>query len=888
MMMNFSRKIGFNVFIFQLLTVILVLSNVAFGMSQDKFQKVGLLDEEVYLIYNPANQKYGVTDERGKIIVKPRYNFIWPYSEGWACVQLGDKYGYIDANGKVVVNPQYEEAIYLCHGLAGVKVNKRFGYIDRNGKMVIEPQFDSVRNHIQGMARIKIDGKYGYIDEKGEMIIPAVFDMAWDFNNYGLALVGKDGKWGCVDKQGKMVVPLRFDDFNGFIDGRAIVVIDGKYGYVDTEGRIVIKPQFENAWFFNEGLAMIELGGRRGYIDKNGDIVIKPQFDWAANFREGYAAIKIEDSYGFVNKDGKTFIRPNWRNACSFNEGLAAVWIGEINDDFKDYKYCFIDRKMQTIIAPKVELCFTRFFCGGMALIYNGHNFGFMNKAGKIVVPPIYRQARDFHDGMALVEKDNRWFYINHKGNLVKGPFYSNLGNQDEFLSSYTAVQLDGKWGFMDDDDGIWIKPQFDEIKKFTINTENQLALVQVNGHWGLVDLFGEMRLAPKFDSIECKIEIAQGVIDDRISVIDKSGHIIKMPDCDEIIDLFNGQIAYRFNEKWGVCDHKGKILIEPLYDEIKPIYGCSLKSCRFKDKWGIIDKNGRITIKPRFDECPNIVDFYVRINGWYRSSEFIKAKINDKYGVVDLHGNVIAPFCYDDIDENGFGSLEVGLVKVVIDQKSGFINKFGKQVIPPLFDRFSDFQNGIARVWFNDNVSCLIEHTGSIVLKLTSGVVLKGVLKNGQWGVVNQKNQTIIEPKFEAIAGFANDLARVQINGQWRILNLRNMATSGCSYDLIGDLADGLAPVKIKDKWGFIEKNCKVFIKPKFNDVIPFGKKLFCVKVGELWGIMNTKGCFVIKPRFDAVMVENELRATVQTGYEQKQLLVHIDSNGQLRIEEK
>ena len=102
------------------------------------------------------NNKWGVIDEMGKFVVKPKYiDTYYNFTEGLLAVQSAENrlYGYIDTSGKLVIPHKYKIATGFGDGLAGVAVagekdenshscafssECKFIYIDKFGKTVID------------------------------------------------------------------------------------------------------------------------------------------------------------------------------------------------------------------------------------------------------------------------------------------------------------------------------------------------------------------------------------------------------------------------------------------------------------------------------------------------------------------------------------------------------------------------------------------------------------------------------------------------------------------------------------------------------------------------------------------------------------------------------
>lgn len=62
------------------------------------------------------------------------------YREGLARVEVGGKWGYVDRAGRVVIKPKFDQAYDFSEGLAMVILpGKKMGYIDKTGKYVWKP-----------------------------------------------------------------------------------------------------------------------------------------------------------------------------------------------------------------------------------------------------------------------------------------------------------------------------------------------------------------------------------------------------------------------------------------------------------------------------------------------------------------------------------------------------------------------------------------------------------------------------------------------------------------------------------------------------------------------------------------------------------------------------
>jgi len=246
-----------------------------------------------------------------------------------------------------------------------------------------------------------------------------------------------------------------------------VVVQRGKYGYIDHQGNFVIKPQFYWASDFSAGFATVYVCGRRlsidpsgklgpyritrdeglmtrsrqsrvGFVDSSGQFRIPPTFDEALPFSEGMAAVKVGEKWGFIDKSGAMAITPQFEQAYYFFEGVAVAEI--------EKRSVLINRKGEVVASG-----FDRFgdIAEGRVQVSVGRNDGFIDFAGKVVIPLIYDGAvYGFQGGITALSKDGKWGYVDRWGK-VKIPF--KFGEAGPFYGGkLAAAKVNGRTGFVD------------------------------------------------------------------------------------------------------------------------------------------------------------------------------------------------------------------------------------------------------------------------------------------------------------------------------------------------------------------------------------------------------------------------------------------------------
>ncbi|KAB2877922.1 WG repeat-containing protein [bacterium] len=102
--------------------------------------------EERLVVRN--KKKVGVIDKNLQWVVKPTYESISSFKNGWAVFNRGGKlegefgtlnggkYGFIDRNGHTITEPVFEQVFHLGKELAQVQIGSFKAYVDRQGKIV--------------------------------------------------------------------------------------------------------------------------------------------------------------------------------------------------------------------------------------------------------------------------------------------------------------------------------------------------------------------------------------------------------------------------------------------------------------------------------------------------------------------------------------------------------------------------------------------------------------------------------------------------------------------------------------------------------------------------------------------------------------------------------
>jgi hypothetical protein len=115
----------------------------------------------------------------------------------------------------------------------------------------------------------------------------------------------------------------------------------------------------------------------------------------------------------------------------------------------------------------------------------------------------------------------------------------------------------------------------------------------------------------------------------------------------------------------------------------------------------------------------------------------------------------------------------------------------------------------------------------------------------------------------------FIDGIAGVEIGGQWGVINEKGEIIIEAKYQYIDIFQEGLAYFYQDDLVGFINKKGEVTIKAQFKEARGFseGRAAFLDETTNQWGFIDTSGTIVIPPKYTMVRDFSEGTALVNIG---------------------
>ena len=375
-----------------------------------------------------------------------------------------------------------------------------------------------------------------------------------------------------------------------------------------------------------------------------------------------------------------------------------------------------------------------------------------------------------------------------------------------------------------------------------------------------------------------------------------------------ETVKEFNYHILYK-DEKMGVIDVNGNVIIEPKYEYIqlpnpsKPVFVCisgeetkvlnekneeifseyaeisaiplqSVESntqyeksvLRYKkdNKYGLINLEGDILLKPTYEEITGLK---------YKEGNLL-VKENNKYGVINLKGEKVIKTEYDNIEGDRFskqGSYkEEGYIvckKTEEGYKYGYIDSTGKEILKTNYNEITRIVENVnytdvyliarkdGQVGLIKNGKNVIEHNFQNI-EYDIGRELVIAEKNSKYGLYDLNGKEILNAQYDEIL----------IKG---IYILASKGEEEFYYDMQGNKIDNMEYLSVNETsnqnyyitidnnglCGIIDKNNNIKVKNEYSYLEYLFEEYFIAsKENNKFGIIDDKGNVVVDFKYDVI----------------------------------
>ena len=134
-------------------------------------------------------------------------------------------------------------------------------------------------------------------------------------------------------------------------------------------------------------------------------------------------------------------------------------------------------------------------------------------------------------------------------------------------------------------------------------------------------------------------------------------------------------------------------------------------------------------------------------------------------------------------------------------------------------------------------------------------GKLFSIVKKDGKYGIINEKNEFLINPDYESISTLYNGFFIIKKDNKYGYLNEKFKIVQEPLYLDAKEFSNNIAFVKFpNEKWGCVSTKMKVLLEGKFDEVFPFINSYARVINNDKWGFINQNCEVVVEPKYDFV----------------------------------
>ena len=297
-------------------------------------------------------------------------------------------------------------------------------------------------------------------------------------------------------------------------------------------------------------------------------------------------------------------------------------------------------------------------------------------------------------------------------------------------------------------------------------------------------------------------------------------------------------QVALKYlpvytNDKWGVINSSGDIIIEPTYDEAiiipdstKAVFICTYDVDYTKGtyKTKVLDEKGKEIITG-YDSVEAIENYDSSNTMWYESG-VLKVKKDGKYGLVDLKGSKLAECEYTSID-----ALK-GTTNSLITIKDG---KYG------LLD------NTGATILYNEYKSIK-----PISDKYENGYIVQN--ESDKYGVMNWNKTVAVDIKYDDVKQLYSNgnYYVVKENGKWKVVDTVGGSYLAGEYDDITAIDGDYIVAKKANKYGVVSiLDSEVVVPLTYDLVVPASSEKYIVKTNGKYGVVDRENTKILEAKY-------------------------------------
>lgn len=406
-----------------------------------------------------ADKLWGYLGSDGRLAIKPQFHEAKSFREGLAPVRRANLWGYVDVSGSMVIPEKFERADDFASGTAIIVASGSFGVIDKTGNYLVKPEYSYINAHENPeLLCVYTAFEAGIFHRSCGWVLPAIYD-SFSVCPDGSILANLDGKQGLFDANGKILLPLSETKISPL--GGVYLLSETEKGLAvyDTHSRQLKEFDYQKINSFSDGLAAFKSrDGLWGFLDRDLKEAIPARFVWVSGFIDGQAAAEMAEGTMIISRDGRPAKKPDvavrnipkhdygWRYARFHNrlgiQDAEGNW--RLRPEYRQIRVFSTgvmlaqrDKTWELITAEKPQGTGMTFKDAGnvsenRCWVQSDKGCGYLDGDGKMVIECRYEKAYDFKNGIAAVRGNKLWGFIDAAGKELLPHIYTDVQHQED------------------------------------------------------------------------------------------------------------------------------------------------------------------------------------------------------------------------------------------------------------------------------------------------------------------------------------------------------------------------------------------------------------------------------------------------------------------------
>lgn len=494
--------------------------------------------------------------------------------------------------------------------------------------------------------------------------------------------------------------------------------------------------------------------------------------------------------------------------------------------------------------------------------------YGVIDITGKIVIEPIYDNVKipNPEKAVFICKEVDKFIALNDLNEQIFTEYeeidaisINGIVSSIPYEKTVLKYKKNGKYGIISFEGKEITKPIYEEIHGLE-NKETEL-LIKLNGKYGVINVKGAKLINPEYDNIVAdgfytdkdKYGLSGYIVSNKTTEGYRYGYIsntykkvlsVEHNEIERILDTKNEKDTYLIaskNGKYGVIKNK-KILIDYSYQGIEYDSNNSLFEVEKNEKYGIIDYNGKIIIPLEYEG--------IEIKGIY-----VQAYKNDGEMIVyNMQGEKVTDLKYASIIKTQNDNYQItinedGFYGIINEQNEELVeNKYN--YIEYLFEDYFIAANeqgklGVINIGQEEKIQLKYD----VLQRIDDTKVIEAKLLSEQKTEIYNSNLDLVYSIKNAFIYKEDKYLKVYSKEEDKYLDFNgNELETKEVFE-----SNVLIASKKDNKWGFIDRDENIVVAHKYDKVTEFNEYGYAgIKLNDKWGVIDSKGDIIKEPSYE------------------------------------